>query len=185
MSILPASKPKLTQLEAYAYLDKFPIGDYKVKLLGIRSYFKKTMGNPVTGDIGIYDDAIFIVCGNLFASYNANTDPSVARKGVATLVAPQMVLYKIGMHGVSGDHPYRALRQYSRVTVMRHGQPGMFTDTAVEPFYTDIHKGGYGITSSLGCQTIYPDQWLSFFHSVEDQLTRYKQTIIPYCLIEI
>jgi lysozyme len=183
MNMLPSGKPQLGIDEVLKLLTSFGVDQYPVKLLGIRGYYKKTMGDPSKNDIGIYDDAIFIVAPNrLMLSYNANTDPSRSFPGVAVLKPGGPYLYKIGMHGVSGDHPYRALRQHGRVTVLRNGKAD--TDTAQAPFYIDIHRGGYNTTSSLGCQTIHPDQWLDFFKNVETFLDKNSQQVIPYSLIE-
>lgn len=185
MEMLPNSKPKLSQVDAIIKLGPFnqPFGldNYPVKVLGIRGYYKETMGNPIKNDRGIYDDAVFILAPDAFLSFNANTDPSVYREGIASLKANGVYLYKIGMHNMK--NPYEALRQYGRVTVIRDGGREV-TDTAATPFYIDIHKGGFNTTSSLGCQTIHPTQWLSFLNTIKDQLKRNKQTIIPYILIE-
>jgi lysozyme len=149
--------------------------------VGIRGYFKDTMGEKGKNDVGIYDDAMFILApNNLMLSYNANTDPSRVFPGVAVLKPGGPYLYKIGMHNM--QHPYKALRQYGRVTVLRNGKED--TDTAQSPFYIDIHKGGYNTTSSLGCQTIHPDQWADFLINTERILSQYSQQIIPYCLVE-
>lgn len=177
--MLPANKPQLKKQDALALLAKLN-PDYKVKLLGIRGYFKKTMGDPNSNDFNLYDDAIFIVSDDHYSSWNANTDPSRHQKGVAVLKAGGPYLYKIGLHNIK--NPYKALRQYGRVTVLRDGRPD--TDTAAAPFYIDIHKGGYNTTSSLGCQTIHPDQWIDFLTNVETLMAKNRQQIIPYCLIE-
>jgi len=121
----------------------------------------------------------------MFASFNANTDPSVSRKGIAVMKAPQVVMYRIGLHGISRPNPYEALRQYGRVTVLRDGAATEETDTAKAPFFLNIHKGSRNSTSSEGCQTIPPTQWESFLASVKDQLKRFNQKDIPYVLIEM
>jgi lysozyme len=184
MNMLPSGKPQLKIDDALQLLNSFPVYDYPVKLLGVRGYYKHTMGNPDKNDLGVYDDAIFILAPNkLMLSYNANTDPSsIFNDHTAMLKPGGPYLYKIGMHGVSGDHPYRALRQYGRVTVLRKGKED--TDTAQAPFYIDIHRGGYNTTSSLGCQTIHPDQWPDFFANVERLMDNNRQQVIPYCLVE-
>jgi hypothetical protein len=179
--MMPTNKPQLTQADARKIIAPFNLGNYPVQLLGMRGYFKKTMGNPVKNDRGIYDDAIFLLSPDSFASFNANTDPSVARSGIASLKAGGVYLYKLGMHNMK--NPYLALRQYGRVTVIRDGGSEV-TDTPAAPFYIDIHKGGYNTTSSLGCQTIHPTQWQNFLSLVKDQLKRYNQIIIPYALVE-
>lgn len=184
MSNIPNSKPRLSSTDLHAKINKFNIDrvKYPVVVIGIRGYYADTMGVVGKNDRGIYDDAIFIDSPSVSASFNANTDPSVARKGIAVLVANAIYLYKIGMHNMKA--PYEALRQFGRVTVIRDGSSNPVTDTAVAPFYIDIHKGGYGTTSSLGCQTIHPTQWISFLESVKSELKRNKQTVIPYLLIE-
>src|SRR5678816_3279307 len=132
MAILPNSKPKLTQAEALKLIAKFSLQEYDLKILGVRGYYKQTMGNPIKNDRGIYDDAIFLISSDHFSSWNANTDPSVTRKGVAVLKPGGPYLYKIGLHNMK--NPYTALRQYGRVTVVRD-QQGEYTDTAKAPFY--------------------------------------------------
>lgn len=184
MPILPNSRPKMSRSDVINLINGFDLDAYILKLIGIRGYYKQTMGNPVKNDRGIYDDAIFLLSPDAFISYNANTDPSIFRPGVASLKANQTVLYKFGLHGISGAHPYEAFRQYSRVTVIRDGI-GEVTDTAENPFWIDIHKGSYNSTSSLGCQTIYPSQWESCLLTAKDQARRNKQTIIPYTLLEV
>lgn len=182
--MLPNGKPQLKVDDALKLLEPFKLDQYPVKLLGVRGYYTHTMGNPDRNDLGIYDDAIFIVAPDkLMLSYNANTDPSrIINNNTAILKPGGPYLYKIGMHGVSGPKPYLALRQFGRVTVLRNGKED--TDTAAAPFYIDIHKGGYNTTSSLGCQTIHPDQWIDFFTNVGRLMQANRQLIIPYCLVE-
>lgn len=182
-NILPNSKPKMSKEDVLSLITGFDLDAYPVRLVGVRGYYKETMGNPVKNDRGIYDDAIFLLTPDGFISYNANTDPSIFKPGVASLKAGGPYLYKRGLHGVSGDHPYMALRQYGRVTVTRDGGTE-YTDTAASPFFIDIHKGGFNVTSSLGCQTIYPTQWEGFLATVIDQMERHEQEIIPYVLVE-
>ena len=181
MNIVPPSKPKMTKEEVEKELSNFDVSRYPVRLLGIRGYYSKSMGKTPNNERNIYDDAIFIVSPDYFCSFNANTDPSITRKGIAVLKAGGVYLYKIGLHNMK--NPYKALRQHGRVTVLRDGKED--TDTAKAPFYIDIHKGGFNTTSSLGCQTIYPKQWIYFLSNVEAELEKNNQTIIPYCLIEM
>ncbi|WP_298220797.1 hypothetical protein [Flavobacterium sp.] len=180
----PKSKPKMPSAQLHELISPFNIDriKYPVLVIGIRGYYKDTLGLPGKNDIGIYDDAIFIDSKEASVSFNANTDPSVKRPGIATLVANAVYLYKIGMHNMKA--PYKALRQFGRVTVIRAGQSKPETDTSAAPFYIDIHKGGFNTTSSLGCQTIHPTQWPSFIALVEGEMKRNNQTVIPYILIE-
>lgn len=173
------TKPKLTQSEAQALLNKYSLPE-PVVLLGIRGYYKKTMGNPVKNDRNIYDDAIFIVAPDFFGSFNANTDPSVTRKGVSVL-KPGVHYYKKGRHKINSPKGYDALRPATpgeKLPVIRD-EVGESLGIAI-----NIHRGGYNTTSSLGCQTVYPTQWESFIKTVYDQMKRYDQKKIPYVLIE-
>jgi hypothetical protein len=182
-TIVPNTRPRLSRAEADKILSGFPLGSYPVKLLGVRGYYKRTMGDVLVNDRGIYDDAIFVLTDNTFKSFNANTDPSIQRGGVAVLKSGAYYLYKIGLHGVSGPKPYEALRQYGDVTVVRDGE-GEFSDNKNARFWIDIHRGSYHATSSLGCQTIYPDQWEEFLDIVKKEMKRNRQVVVPYALVE-
>ena len=45
-----------------------------VYILAIRGYYKN-IGKPAENDLGIYDDAMFLIGPDLFLAVNANTDP--------------------------------------------------------------------------------------------------------------
>jgi lysozyme len=154
----------------------------KPALVGRRGYYRDTMGRPGINDLGIYDDAVFVVSPSDFASFNANVDPSRHRPGMATLTAG-VWRYKIGIHNLSKDpalHPrYKALVQAAEVTVHRDDAGN---DTGW--FGINIHKGAYTGTSSEGCQTIHPDQWSAFITLVDAEMKQYGVTTIPYLLTE-
>src|SRR5688572_4978223 len=99
-------KPLLTSSQAHAIIDPYLL-THPVKLLGLRGYYKRTMGNPSGNDRGIYDDAIFIIGPAFFASFNANTDPSVYRRSIATLRFG-VWLYKRGIHKLNSPAGYMA-----------------------------------------------------------------------------
>lgn len=166
----------MTQAEALTKIALLNICD-SVKLLGVRGYYKQTMGNPVTNDRGIYDDAIFVITPDTFVSFNANTDPSITRKGVAVL-KPGIWKYKKGKHKINSPTGYAAFVQADKVTVARDQQGD---DTGF--FGINIHKGGFNTTSSLGCQTIYPDQWEAFRSLVYSEMDKYNQKVVPYILV--
>jgi hypothetical protein len=151
-----------------------------VALLGMRGYYRDTMGRPGVNDRGIYDDAIILRTESAHVAFNANTDPSVARKHIAVLKRG-VWQYKVGTHGLSKPkaQQYTALVQAGEVTVIRD-QEG--PDTGY--FGINIHRGSYSGTSSLGCQTIFPDQWAAFIALVQSELKRAAQKIIPYVLVE-
>ena len=177
--ILPPARPRLSASAIRSLLDNHGVTD-AVALLGVRGYYRDTMGQPGENDRGIYDDAIFLQAPAATLSFNANTDPSRARTGIASLRCGTW-RYRIGIHGLSKPRKeqYVALVQAGPVTVDR--------DNAASEtgwFGINIHRGGFSGTSSLGCQTVYPDQWKSFIATVQDQLARNNQTTLPYVLIE-
>lgn len=154
-------------------------------LVGIRGYYFRTMGSPTKNDRNIYDDAIFVVSDNVFASFNANTDPSPFRSGVATLL-PGVYPYRMGNHGISrpgGGYPaFRPATPHEALPVSRDGDvrvPNPKMGIAL-----NIHKGGYNTTSSLGCQTIYPTQWAAFYELTKGEMLRSKIKNIDYILID-
>lgn len=180
MSIIPASRPQLTREKLIASITEiFP---EKVFIVGIRGYYEDTMGKPGENDRGIYDDAIFLIAPNYFQSFNANTDPSVFKKGIGTL-APGLHYYKKGKHGITRPKPYVPYDAFRPATPdetlpgTRDGQTGIVRIVA-----PNIHKGGYNSTSSEACQTIYPDQWNEFQTTAYKLMDEYSQKRIPYIL---
>lgn len=182
----PKSTPKIALNEVEKLLAKHKITD-AVVCGGIRGYYKDTMGIKGKNDRGIYDDCIWLKTPDLFMTFNGNTDPSKVRKGRGKGSSKGMALLKPDLYRchIIGIHngKYTALVQRKgAVTVIRDGIDGDYEDTGY--FGINIHRGGYGTTSSLGCQTIYPDQWKSFIETVKAACAKYKQTIVPYLLVE-
>jgi lysozyme len=124
-------------------------------LVGRRGYFGDTLGAVGQNDVGLYDDAIWLVERESMTAFNANCDPTRLAPGIARLL-PGRWKYRPGTHGLSRPkaQQYEALVQAGHVTVSRGG--GVL-DTGF--FGINIHCGGEHGTSSLGCQTIPPDQW--------------------------
>ena len=181
--MVPPSKPQQKRSETERLLRKAGV-TAKVALVGIRGYYKNTMGKKNSNDIGIYDDGIFLVAPEAYATFNANTDPSVLRPGIATLV-PGVHEYRKGKHGISKGAGYPALRPATpgeKLPVRRWNARtkdyDYDTGTAI-----NIHKGSYRSTSSEGCQTIYPAQWSGFINLVYEEMSRHGQKTIPYLLI--
>ncbi|QUS39568.1 hypothetical protein RPMA_12515 [Tardiphaga alba] len=177
MSIVPKSLPQITRDALIAKVAGLKISQ-PVFLVGMRGYYLDTMGKPKVNDRGVYDDAMILVGPNHFSTYNANTDPSVFRKHIASL-RPGLWSYRLGIHGLSKPkaQQYQALVQADKVTVDRDGEGA---ETGY--FGINIHRGGVNTTSSLGCQTIVPAQWPAFIANVKDQLARAGQKTIPYAL---
>lgn len=195
---MPATKPRMSFDELMKRIE--PLGFEQDKnpvfMVGVRGYYKDTMGAPAVNDRGIYDDAIFLVSPSFFGAYNGNTDPSKhragtgfgAKKGMASLMPGSWACYRFGMHKANSPTGHFALCQRAgKVTVMRDGNPP-YQDTG-DHFGINIHRGGRNTTSSEGCQTIHPSQWDSFIASAEDQARRFhgvkwKTTTLTYMLIE-
>ncbi|MEO8067723.1 MAG: hypothetical protein ABI599_08540 [Flavobacteriales bacterium] len=178
-TILPPSRPQQQRAESELKLRANGVTD-GFALLGVRAYYLKSMGAADKNDRGIYDDAIFLITPSAYVTYNANCDPSVFRTRIATL-KPGKWMYKIGIHGMSKppEKRYKALVQAAQVVVQRDGaadERGFFG--------INIHRGSRNSTSSLGCQTIHPDQWEAFITSVEGELKRAGRKEIPYVLVE-
>lgn len=155
----------------------------EVLLFGCRGYFLNSMGAKGRNDRGIYDDGIFVLSPFVFASFNANTDPSIYRKGSGTGSKKGVANLKVGVWDYQkGLHKgYQAFVQAGKVTVIRDGNPD-YEDIGY--FGINIHKGGSIGTSSLGCQTILASQWPSFKSLVYSELDRVRQKKFKYVLVE-
>lgn len=173
------TRPKLSEQEARSIVAPLNL-PVKVILLGIRGYYKRTMGDPNKNDRGIYDDAHFIIAPGFFQSFNANTDPSVFRKGIAVL-KPGVHWYRKGNHGISKGPGYPALRPATPGERLPVTRDGIGDDWGIA---LNIHRGGFKKTSSEGCQTIPPSQYDSYQKKVYELMDQHKQKTIPYVLIE-
>jgi lysozyme len=179
--MIPPSTPKLALDKVTQLIAKAKLTD-TVVLVGIRGYYRDTMGKPGTNDRGIYDDALFIVAPSHFTAWNGNTDPSAFRKGIASLV-PGVHRYRPGNHGISrpgGGYPaFRPATKDEALPVSRDGVVNPSPGIAI-----NIHKGSRTSTSSEGCQTIPPQQWDGFYTALKGQLKQHSQTTFPYLLVD-
>ena len=150
-------------------------------LLGRRGYFRDTMGAVGENDIGVYDDAMFVVTPGAYRTFNANVDPSRQKPGMATLAAGTW-RYKLGIHNISKapERRYPALIQAAPVTVSRFG--GGLTASVTGWFGINIHRGGDTTTSSAGCVTIHPSQWDEFYKLVSSSMSYYGLDTINFLL---
>lgn len=157
-----------------------------VYVAAFRGYYLDTMGKPGVNDRGIYDDALCVVWPDGFEAFNGNTDPSRHKESVATLI-PGLHFFKQGKHGITthkdGGYPaFRPATPDEILPVWRDGQ-----DWGVKVFKgiaINLHKGGYTTTSSEGCQTVHPDQWQEFQEKIYALMGKYKQSVLPYVLVD-
>lgn len=179
--MIPKDRPRIERKDTEKLLASRSVSD-PVCLVGIRGYYRDTMGAVGKNDVGLYDDALVVVSPNVHAAFNANVDPTrlgwnaKAKKPMAQL-KPGVYRYKIGQHGISRGNPYKALVQAGPVTVMR----GDSEETG--RFAINIHRGGNTTTSSEGCQTIPPAQWPAFIALVESEMKRNNAKTLSYVLV--
>jgi lysozyme len=178
MRIVPRSRPQITRDECLCVMASHGLVAIPA-LVGIRGYYLDSMGVPGENDRGLYDDAIILVHDGGYRAFNANTDPSIGRKGIAVLM-PGVWWYKLGIHGLSRpkSRRYEALVQADEVRVTRdeEGESRGFIGL-------NIHRGATHGTSSLGCQTIHPSQWTNFIDLVREEMAKAGVKRIPYLLI--
>jgi lysozyme len=180
--MIPRDRPQQTRKDTAKQLASAKVSD-PVCLVGIRGYFRDSMGAVGKNDTGIYDDALVLVSPNAHVAFNANVDPSrlgynsKAGKPMAQL-KPGVYRYKIGQHGISRGKPYKALVQAGEVTVLRGD------DEETGYFGINIHRGGVSSTSSEGCQTLPPAQWPAFIQVVEGEMKRNNVKTISYLLTQ-
>jgi lysozyme len=182
--IVPNSKPQRPRDWAEAHLAANQVTSAPA-LLGVRGYYRDSMGAISVNDRGIYDDAIFLLSGNAYATFNANTDPSIRRPRIATLL-PGVWSYRKGKHKINSPNGYPALIQAAPVTVARDDDDDPGSDPQIDTglFGINIHRGSYNSTSSEGCQTIHPSQWDAFLALVYTEMDRAGVVKIPYVLVE-
>lgn len=191
----PRSKPQAARedvidrlLESGLWTDR---GLSAAVAVAVRGYHL-SMGDAGRNDRGIYDDVIFLLSPDAFAVFNANTDPSIYRRGRAMLAAPQKITYRPGHHGYGRKSGHPAFRQASDVVVHRdggtgHGRSlggGRFTDKGGARFWTNLHRGGWKTTSSAGCLTVHPSQWDAFYQLMRHELRRAGRKTFNCYLIE-
>jgi lysozyme len=94
--------------------------------------------------------------------------------------------YKPGKHGISrpsGGYPaFRPATRNEELPVRRDGDeeiPSSRPGVAI-----NIHRGGRNSTSSLGCQTIHPDQWQAFYAMTRAEMKKAGLVRFWYALAE-
>ena len=154
-----------------------------------RAYYDSSMGRA-GNDVGMYDDAAFIVSPLGFTGWNANTDPSRygwnagAGKYMARL-KPGIYTYRRLRHHASRPDGYLAFGQGDRpVTVERIKEDGGIARTETGCFGINLHRGGNNGTSSEGCMTIPTGQWPAFDQTLSGILKSLNTVEFTLILIE-
>lgn len=191
---VPATRPRRSYTDVMAIAQALGIeSEEKVFVVGVRGYYRDTMGLADRNDLGIYDDAVFLVSPSSLAAFNANTDPhrrrpgqgfSEKKRGMATLRTGLWRVHRFGIHKF-----YRALVQRLGPVTVDRDQVGGGTYEHTGYFGINIHRGRANTVSSIGCTTIVPGQWDHFIESAEDLARRYygdqwNKVAIPYLLID-
>ena len=183
----PTSKPRATleDIEKIVepYLPKLKETD-KVILVGIRAYYRDSMGATGKNDYGQYDDALFWLAPQHLAGYNGNTDPS--RLGWNPNASKYMARLKPGLwRYIKWKHKqqYWAFGQGSnKVTVERLNEAGKVMKTETGCYGINVHRGGTKGTSSEGCVTSVANQWEDFKNHGYYLLDRYEMKDFPFIL---
>jgi hypothetical protein len=171
------NKPQMSREEIIDVLSraKINIKVEQIAIVGMRGYYRRSMGDPARNDRGIYDDALFIVsAGEDFESFRANTDPCEFRTGIATL---KPGVYRAVKHLHHGK--YRALQLVEDV-VTRDGAAG--EDRGRHGI--NFHYGGETATWSEGCQTLPKSSYWKFINLVYALMDKYGKRVIAYLLSE-
>ena len=224
MPIKPQSKPRLAKAIVRQVVDRLlrenPHSDRQgitaacpVMILGVRGYYRDTLGRLGINDFGVFDDAGFVITPDDVFPFNWNCDPSKKgfNKGVGKNYAqlmPGVWPFRQGPHkGKPG-----ALRQLTNDEATRAQLQEFFTDDRSDGYFVvrrveddnvgkletqyqaiNIHWGNEAGTSSWGCQTLPPEQFPVFSQTVYAAMNEHAQAWsearksfgwIPYILTE-
>jgi hypothetical protein len=197
MSITPKARPKLPRKTVREVADRIlrenPHSDAEairascpVMLLGVRGYYRNTMGRTGVNDFNVFDDAGFVITPDEVIPFNWNCDPCKTgwNAGVGKYYAqlmPGVWPFRQGTHkGTPG-----ALRQMTNDEALVADLSRYFTDDRSDGYFVvrrveddnvgrlethyqaiNIHWGGKHGTSSWGCQTVPRSQWDEFQKSI-------------------
>jgi peptidoglycan hydrolase-like protein with peptidoglycan-binding domain len=156
--------------------------------------FNLDTGEKGKNDRRIYDDKHFIVTPKAVKSFTANTDPSGFKKGYGTGSNKGMACLKKGVwfFGKGTHKGSPSFRQCCPFTVIRDGNPP-YEDTGYHAI--NWHSGGQTSTSSLGCQTNKPNDFIVLRDYIYQKMEEFNNPkmkndwgqevrAIPYILIE-
>jgi hypothetical protein len=188
MALQLPNKPSIKRdlLEKFIKKAGVDLVKYPNIIVGIRGYFLDSLGVKGKNDRNFYDDALIILTPNVYATFNANTDPTAFyKKGTACLkLGFYPNSWKFDIHGGTQSSYPAICQRLGNVTVIRDGEG---EDTGM--FGINNHKGGINGTSSLGCQTVPPSQWDAYYALAKSEWMRiygkqWNKVAVPYLLIE-
>lgn len=184
--LLPPNRPRQQRAETAAIIRQAGIDILRDRfvVVAIRGYYARTMGNPNGNDLGLYDDAIFLITQEVHAGFNANTDPERTHnlRGRPTLIAGLWRVHRFDLH----NGKYLALCQRGGPVTVRRELTGREESGM---FGINIHKGGATWTGSEGCFTIPPGQWDEFISLAQTEARRifgaqWQSVNIPLLVID-
>lgn len=178
------------------------VPEYPAAILAVRGYYQKTMGDPDRNDVGIYDDAAFLLHPGGMIPTLWSTDPT--RLGFNPGVGKNFAMLQPGdWFFIRGPHKGRtpALRQADEEEAKAAGIPdkGRFkvwraanmqqildgtAKTELGYFAINCHCGGSTRPSSWGCQNEPRDSYPAFLKQVWDITKKLGMKRIPYRLID-
>jgi hypothetical protein len=117
-------------------------------------------GRDGDDDRGVYDDLLHSITSEEFRIWKHNTNPSATyKRGLAELV-PGLWTFVKGDHNITRPaRRHAAFRQPDNFPFVV-ARDGVGTDTGW--FAINHHRGGINGTSSLGCQTNAPSDWVDY-----------------------
>jgi len=183
--IIPPARPHRDRDRLVRLLVNLGISAHLPALVFVRGHYLDSIGEKGKNDYNVYDDSCYLVADNFqtFESWNANTDPSFAKKGgrrYAKINAGQYDFYQ-------GQHrgKYNALRAFPEGVKIPCTRDGVASTAQ----YINIHKGGtnprsVSITHSEGCLTIPDTQYGDFISRVYDAMNRSGQKTVKVIIVE-
>jgi lysozyme len=183
--IIPPARPHRDRERLARLLTNLDIDANQAVIVFVRGHYLDSMGVKSVNDYNIYDDSAYLIADNFrtFESWNANTDPSFAKRGGRRFAKINAGVYRF----YQGKHKsqYNALRAHPegvRIPCTREGE-------ASTAQYINIHKGGtnprsVSVTHSEGCLTIPDTQYADFISRVYQSMDRRGQRTIPVILVE-
>jgi lysozyme len=155
-------------------------------VLAVRAYYRDTMGKPGVNDVGMYDDAFFIVSPHTFTAWNGNTDPS--RYGWNPNADGFMARLQTGcwkfVHWYHRQTYWAFGQGENEVTVDRIEADGKVHNTITGCYGINLHRGGNSGTSSEGCLTVPREQWEAFHADLWHLMKFLKRPRVDLILID-